>query len=227
MGRYHLSVGPPAAAAALALRAAVFRNGRADGDAFDAGATPLAVLQDHVTLAACRLTVTENLSATYAGQFHDLSPLAGFGLPAMEVGRLCAADGAGPDALRALLAGIAGEGMRAGVCFLFGVTSLSGADPTRHAGALATLSQRQGGLSVRTHARDAVPLRATAQPDPGALPAILRAYLAMGAFVAGDAVRDADLDTLHVLTVLPVSAIPQARLAALLRLAVDLSAAAP
>jgi hypothetical protein len=41
------------------------------------------------------------------------------------------------------------------------------------------------------------------------------------------AVPDPDLDTLHVLTVLPVAAIPPARLATLRSLAVDLSAPAP
>jgi L-ornithine Nalpha-acyltransferase len=61
----------------------------------------------------------------------------------------------------------------------------------------------------------------------GAPPPLLRAWLAMGAGVAGCAVPDPDLDTLHVLTILPVAAIPPARRAALAALAVDLSPAAP
>lgn len=227
MGRYHLLTGPPAAAPALALRAAVFRGGGADSDAFDPGATPLAVMQGRAALAACRLTVTRDLAATYAGQFHDLTPLGACGLPGMEVGRLCAAAGAGPDALRALWAGITAAALRAGAGFLFGVTSLQGADPARHAGALAALAPRRGDMAVATRAPGAVPIPCGAPADPAALPAVLRAYLAMGAFVAGDAVPDGDLDTLHVLTVLPVASLPPARLAALRRLAVDLSAAAP
>jgi putative hemolysin len=231
MGRFHLMTGPHAAAPALELRAAVFRGGRADGDAFDAAATALAVTDRGATVAACRLTVTHDLAASYAGQFHDLSALATLGLPGLEVGRLCAAPGtaagAAPDVLRALWAGITAEGVRAGVQFLFGVTSLRGADPDRHAGALAALAARRGGPAVQTRAPDAVPIRAAAPADPAALPAVLRAYLAMGAFVAGDAVPDRDLNTLHILTVLPVAAIPPARLTALSRLAVDLSAAAP
>jgi putative hemolysin len=226
MGRYQLLTGPPAAAPALALRAALFRGGRADADRFDADATALAVTDGGAAVAACRLTVTHDLAATYAGQFHDVSALAALGLPGLEVGRLCAAEGAGPDGLRALWAGITAAGHRAGVGFLFGVTSLPGADPARHAGALAALARHRGNLPVRTLAPQAVPV-ADGPADPAALPAVLRAYLAMGAFVAGDAVPDPDLDTLHVLTVLPVAAIPPARMAALQRLAVDLSAAAP
>jgi putative hemolysin len=227
MGRYHLLTGPPAAAPALALRGAVFRGGRADGDTFDADATALAVMQGGAPVAACRLTVTRALATTYAGQFHDLSALAALGLPGMEVGRLCAVAGAGPDALRALWAGVTARGLHSGVRFLFGVSSLPGADPARHAGALSALALRRGDLSVPTRAPGAVPIRGDATPDPAALPPVLRAYLAMGAVVAGDAVPDPDLNTLHVLTVLPVAAIPPARAAALRRLAVDLSAAAP
>lgn len=227
MERVRLLTGPQAAAPALALRAVVFRGGAHDGDWFDSTATALAVMSGDHAAAACRLTVTRDLATTYAGQFHDLTSLAALGLPGMEVGRLCAAPGAGPDVLRALWAGIALQGMNAGAGFLFGVTSLQGHDPVRHGGALAALALHQNSARVPTRARGAVPIRGAGSPDPGALPPVLRSYLALGAFVAGDAVPDPDLGTLHVLTVLPVAAIPPARLAVLRRLAVDLSAAAP
>lgn len=233
MTQVRLLTGPEAAGPALSLRALLFRGGADDADRFDATATALAVVaadRADWAVAACRLTVMRDLAASYAGQFHDLSPLAALGLPGMEVGRLCARPGAPPDALRALWAGIARQGVQDGVGFLFGVTSLTGCDPARHGGALAALARHlHPGLRIRaaTPARGAVPIRNTGVPDPAAMPAVLRSYLAMGAFVAGDAVPDRDLDTLHVLTVLPVAAIPPARIAALRRLAVDLSAAAP
>ncbi len=225
MGRLHLLTGARAAGPALALRAQVFRAGGPDGDRFDAASTAVAVMDGDRPVAACRLGVTHDPGHSYAGQFHDLSPLAAPGLPGVEVGRLCAQPGAAPDALRALFAGIALQAAGAGV--LFGVTSLPGADPARHGPALAALARHRRGLRVVTHAAGAVPLPDTGAPDPAALPPVLRAYLALGAVVAGDAVPDRDLDTLHVLTVLPTAAIPPARLAALRRLAVDLSAAAP
>ena len=52
-----------------------------------------------------------------------------------------------------------------------------------------------------------------------AMPPLLRSYLAMGGWVSDHAVIDRDLNTLHVLVVLEIDAIPSARAAALRALA--------
>lgn len=200
-------VGADAAAAALALRARVFRYGRPDGDAFDARARHLLVEGPDGLAACARLTVQDGASVLdgYAARFYDLRAFArAFGRP-MEVGRVCLAPGTDdPDVPRLLLAGLAQIVERERVDVLHGCTSFPiGAAP------LGRLAGRVGppDWAPGVRAAETAPLRGTA----GALPPLMRSWLALGAAVSDHAVVDRDLGTVHVFTALPVAAIPPAR----------------
>ncbi|WP_170063407.1 GNAT family N-acetyltransferase [Albidovulum inexpectatum] len=227
-GRYLASVAvePRDRAAALDLRAQCFRAGRPDEEPLDAICDHVVVRRgaDGPVVAACRLlrlTRREELGRSYAARFHDLSPLANLPMPMIEMGRFCVAPSAdGPDPARALWGLVAALVLREGVTTLFGCTSFPGTDPERYADALALLHARHlGPVGRRTASRAplAFPLSdwaLSAYDEARALrqmPALLRAYLAMGGWVGSHAVIDRDLGTIHVLTALDVARIPPQR----------------
>lgn len=210
---------------AVALRQRVFgaRSG-AGFDRFD-GLSLHGVVADRATGSSCvafRIRLfsdASRLRGSYSGQFYDLDPLARCGGTVLELGRLCQDRDARahPVALRAAWAALTAVVDAQGVTCLIGCTSFPGSDPRRHAGALATLRARHLGPSDLRPGRrssDAVDLPG---PDttPGPLPPLLRGYLAMGGWVSDHAVRDPELDTLHVFTGLRVADIPPSRKARL------------
>lgn len=228
------AVTPEDLARALALRRACFRAGRgqpgADADRFD----PLCrhmLIEDRATgrLLACYRWLeggSAQMCDSYSGQVYDLAPLAGLGTPVLELGRFCVAPGLhDPDVLRLAWAALTRRAVSAGVGLLYGCTSFPGADPTRHAAALAHLARGHLAPPDRQPGRKAaqvVALRpdpALAPPRPTDLPPLLRTYLAMGGQVSDHAVLDHDLDTLHVLTLVDVARIPPGRVRALMALA--------
>jgi putative hemolysin len=213
-------------AAVMALRRAVFRRGVAeDDDAHDRSCRHLCVIgaQPGLPLAACRFRLFAGGAAlcdSYAAAHYDLSRLCHRPAPAAEIGRLCARPGqSDAQVVRALLVSLAQLVIRDGVGLLFGCTSFDGADPARHAGAIAWLRTHAigpAGLTPPAYLPAAVP---EAEPAPVAVPPLLRAYLGLGARVGPDIVADRDLDTLHVFTALDVAQVPKARARALRRLA--------
>ena len=214
------------------LRSQVFRAGAEDGDVFAAQAVQVLVECGVAILAAFRLIPMDSgagLATGYAAQSYDLSRLAAFPLPVLELGRFCTApEAAGdPDILRAAWAFLAREVDARGAGMLCGCTSFPGADPARHAAALAHLARHVAPERLAPLPRCADPLWLADLPpaDPAlalaGLPPLLRTYLMMGGWVSDHAVRDADLDTLHVFTAVDIAAIPPARARALRALAED------
>ena len=181
-------------------------------------------------LACCRILPLASgaaLGQSYAARHYDLAPLAGCAAPMAEIGRFCLhPEAPAGDALRLAWAGIARVVDARGVAMLFGCSSFPGADPARHGPALAFLARHHLGPAAQRPGRRAgeavVPFRLPAEggaPSAPVLPPLLRAYLAMGGWVGDHAVRDPELDTLHVFTALPVARIPAARARSLRRLA--------
>lgn len=218
-------------AASLALRQQVFRTRRglpdtSDGDGFDAACDHILVTNTHGSLVACcrvlRLPSGRAASDSYSAQFYDLTSLHHIPDPMIELGRFCLhPDHPDPDILRLawgfLTRLVDGDKAR----LLFGCTSFEGADPATHHAALAWLA-RHHLHPIPSHAPDQIALAplATHAPDrPPPLPPLLRTYLAMGGWVSDHAVIDRDLNTLHVLTALDVTAVPPARARALRALA--------
>ena len=190
---------------AMALRAARFRDGRDDGDAFDPSWRHLTVEGAGGLAAYARLSVQDAgvMGRGYAAQSYDLSPLAARFARAVEVGRVCLATEA-PDLPRLLLGAFAQVTEAEGATLLYGCASFPGTDPAM----LSAVSHHAVPWGPRRASPAAVDL-----PPHGraALPRLLRLYLAFGASVSDHAVIDRDLGTTHVLAMLPVADIPPGR----------------
>ncbi len=227
----HLARSDADIAAALTLRQLVFRTRRglpdtSDADAYDTACDHILVTTPHGTLVACcrvlRLTSGAVVQNSYSAQFYDLTPLHQIPDPMIELGRFCLhPDHPDPDILR-LVWGLLTRLVDADRArLLFGCTSFDGADPALHRPALAWLARNHlHPVAARSADHIALaPLAAFAPDRPPALPPLLRTYLAMGGWVSDHAVIDRDLNTLHVLTALDVTAVPPARARALRALA--------
>lgn len=229
-------------AVAQRLRARVFRPGAADdadADRFDDRCRH--VLVEHIgtgALACCfrllPLASGADIAQSYGAQFYDLSRLAHYHAPMLEVGRFCChPKHRDPDILRAAWAVITANVDVDGVEMLFGCSSFPGTDPGAYLQPFALL--QAGHLAPerwRPRVKAAQVFRfAAVMPEPAdprrgrtQMPGLLRSYLAMGGWVSDHAVIDPELKTLHVFTGLEIRAIPPAR-ARLLR--ADAQAAQP
>ena len=196
-----------------------------DSDGFDAACQHVLVEDAGKLVATFRLRICDSaaIGASYSAQFYDLSPLTALPGKMLEMGRFCLDPGVkDPDILRLCWAAITQLVDAHQVALMFGCTSFAGADPGLHASALAYLHPHIGPDALR-------PLHKTAQTVPlaaphpahdpraglAALPPLLRSYLGLGGWVSDHAVRDPDLDTLHVFTAVEVARIPPARARAL------------
>lgn len=106
------------------------------------------------------------------------------------------------------------------VGMLFGCTSFRGTDETPYLDAFALLKERHMGPAKwrpAVKAPDVYRYAGTLSRKPDVkralktLPPLLRSYLAMGGWVSDHAVRDHDLQTLHVFTGLEVDRVPISR----------------
>lgn len=209
-------------AGCLDLRRAAFRGGMGtDQDAFDPQSTHVLLTdrRDGQAVACFRYRVLEpaDLAGCYTGRFYDLSPLAAEKGPLVELGRVAVAPGRGDaDLLRLLFAALTGMAVGARARLIFGCSSFPGADPRRHAAALAWLGAQPGQpVAIRARAAADIP---EAAPDPAGVPQLLRSYLGLGARVGAEAVVDRDLDTIHLFTRLALADVPAARARTLRRL---------
>ena len=227
--RARLAEGPQDIARAQRLRQLCFRGEGPglDADSHDAACQHMLVENAEGVLLSCyRLQVigtAAGMDHSYSAQFYDLAPLSALPAPMIELGRFCIAPGAAdPDIPRLAWAAMTRIVDDSGAGLLFGCSSFRGARPGDHAAALAALA---GHVAPPQHrpgrrAAETVELPAAAgRMNPGALPPLLRTYLAMGGWVSDHAVIDRDLDTLHVFTGVEIAAIPPARARALRALA--------
>ncbi len=194
-----------------------FAGGGLDHDVFDTLCRHVLVQERAGALVACcrvqSFGADRDLSASYAAQFYDLTRLARFPGPKLELGRFCLHPARqDPDILRLIWAALTALVDTEGVTLIFGCSSFPGADPVPHLPALAALRPFAAPLAYapgpRARQRVAVP---DGQASMTGLPPLLRTYLAMGGWVSDHAVIDRDLDTVHVLTGLDVSHVPAAR----------------
>lgn len=204
-------------------------TGGLDRDRHDATARHMLVSDADGTLVCCwRMQVFASgagLADSYAAGFYDLTRLAAYAAPMVEMGRFCLhPDRHDPDILRVAWGAMTRLVDAEGVGLMFGCSSFLGADPARHAPALRHLGQRHVAperwaplpLADETVALSDLP---PVRPDPARVPPLLRTYLLMGGWISDHAVIDRALDTLHVLTAVEVGAVPPARARALRELA--------
>jgi len=215
---------------ALALRARVFRGGRADRDAMDAACSHVLVLSEGALAATFRIKqyAADQIAGSYAGGRYNLTRLAAKGGTMVELGRFCVDQGQrDPDPIRLAWAFASRLVDVWGAGFLFGCTTFAGTDPEAEAPALGLLAARNlappdwtpgiGSPEVFTIAD--LPPTADAHLALARLPPLLRSYLAMGGRVSDHAVVDRDLGTFHLFTGLDIAAVPPRRAAALRDLA--------
>lgn len=201
------------------LRSQCFRNGRPDVDTFDERALHVMVETAGALRGAFRIlpfAQGPDIIDSYSAQFYDLTRLSGLAGPMLEMGRLCTrSPDVDPDVLRLSWGAVTRLVDERGIRFVFGCVSFPGADPSRHAGALAHL--RKIALAPLQWAPgrrgEVVELPYATRPAP--LPPLLRSYLMLGGRVSDHAVIDRDLDTVHVFTGLDIAQVPPARARAL------------
>ena len=162
------------------------------------------------------------IAGSYSAQFYELSALARFPGPMLEVGRFCIEAGAGDaDVLRVAWAALAEHVARNGIELVFGCSSFRGVETEAYADAFALLGERHlaprrwlprvKAPAVFRFARQLRLRRPDSKAAMKAMPPLLRSYLAMGGWVSDHAVVDRDLGTLHVFTGLEIRAVPPAR----------------
>ncbi len=228
--RARISVAPADIEAAQRLRALTFGTGGADDldrDTFDAVCT-------HILVDDCRsgqlvccfrmlpLNDGAEIGRSYSAQFYELSALARFDGPMVEMGRFCIhPDWCDPDILRAAWGAMTRYVDDHGVEMLFGCSSFHGTDADNYLDAFAMLKERH--LAPRRWLprvkaplvfRFAQSLRLR-KPDAKlamlGMPPLLRTYLMMGGWVSDHAVVDPEMGTLHVFTGVEIRAIPATR----------------
>lgn len=213
--------------AAQALRHLAFHGAPGiDADPHDAASTHLIVeTPEGAARATLRVRLFDEGAAlrdAYSARFYDLAAFAAQAGAKAEVGRLCLHPAAQEaEVLRLVWAGLARIVGGAGARHLFGCSSLAGAEPARHAAALAHLAAAAlGPPSLRPSPRGtAIPLAGTVPADPAGLPPLLRFYLSLGGWVSDHAIRDPQLATTIVFTALDLSALSAARARILRQLA--------
>ena len=166
------------------------------------------------------------LARSYSSRYYDLSALADYPQPMVEMGRFCVhADHRDPDVLRAAWGAMIGYIDERKVGMLFGCSSFRGVEADAYMDAFALLKDRHL-APKRWLPRVKAPkvfrfaaMLGLRRPDMKKamlhMPPLLRTYLVMGGWVSDHAVRDRDLGTLHVFTAIEVAAVPEARRRAL------------
>lgn len=168
------------------------------------------------------LTNGSEIARSYSARYYDLSALADYPQPMVEMGRFCVDPAhSNPDVLRAAWGAMTDFVEQRGVGMLFGCSSFHGVDADAYSDAFALLRERHlapkrwlprvKAPKVFRFAR-ALRLR---RPDMAMatrrMPPLLRSYLALGGWVSDHAVIDNDLNTLHVFTGVEIARVPPAR----------------
>lgn len=162
------------------------------------------------------------IGRSYSAQFYELSALATFDGPMVEMGRFCVdPEARDPDIVRVAWGAMTRYVDENGVEMLFGCSSFKGTDADTYHDAFAMLAAkhlaprrwwpRVKAPSVVEFAKKLRRRRPDAKQAMLRMPPLLRTYLLMGGWVSDHAVVDLQMNTLHVFTGLEIAAIPPAR----------------
>ncbi len=230
-GRYRARIAdtPQDIEAAQRLRTLAFRGPGAamvDHDDFDETCTHVLVEEARSGALVCcfrllHLGSGAEIGRSYSAQFYELSALADFDGPMVEMGRFCIhPDHRDPDILRVAWGAMTAYVDREKVEMLFGCSSFHGIEAKDYYDAFALLRDRHIAPKrwlprVKAPAVFRFASRLRRKPDlkraQAKMPPLLRTYLLMGGWVSDHAVIDRDLGTLHVFTGLEIRAVPPAR----------------
>ena len=159
------------------------------------------------------------LDRSYSAQFYDLSALATFSGPMVELGRFSIhPQYRDPDILRVAWGALTRYVDERNIQFLFGCSSFPGVDTKLHLESFTMLKERhlapqqwRPGIKASDVFRFDTLNQINAKKSMLNMPTLLRTYLLMGGWVSDHAVIDRNLNTLHVFTGLEIAAIPAAR----------------
>jgi putative hemolysin len=230
-GRYQarLAETEPDLEAARRLRTLAFRGpgtDMLDGDDFDSACRHMLVEEVSGGRLVCcfrllPLRSGAEIGRSYSAQFYELSALADFDGPMVEMGRFCIhPEVHDPDILRVAWGAMTAWVDREGVEMLFGCSSFHGIEARDYYDAFALLRDRHIAPKrwlprVKAPAVFRFASRLRRKPDlkraQAKMPPLLRTYLLMGGWVSDHAVIDRDLGTLHVFTGLEIRAVPPSR----------------
>lgn len=212
--------------AARKLRNLCFETDQTDLDSFDAACSHVLIEDTRSGVLVCSFRVLElpdgrGVTTSYSGQYYDLSALADFPGPMIEMGRFCShPNWSDPDILRLAWGALTRIVDDKSIQMLFGCASFSGTDVATHQDSFAVLKhhhQAPDRWRPRVKAPDVfsfdrlVPHTPVDRQAILGVPPLLRSYLLMGGWVSDHAVIDRDMNTLHVFTGLEISAIPEPR----------------
>ena len=233
-----LAEGPGDVRAAQRLRFQCFVEGRGaaleglraeglEGDDLDAACDHV-LIEDRQTgaLACCfrmlPLSDGSEIARSYSARYYDLSALAAYPKPMVEMGRFCIhPDHRDPNVLRTAWSAMTRYVDDHAVGMLFGCSSFHGTEADSYMDAFALLAERH--LAPRRWLpRVKAPkvfrfgkIPRVRRPDMklamGRMPPLLRTYLTLGGWVSDHAVVDHDLNTLHVFTGVEIAQVPPNR----------------
>jgi len=203
------------------------RAGGLERDRFDDRCTHVLVEDTRSGRLVCcfrllHLARGAEIAESYAAQYYELSRLAAFDGPMVEMGRFCIdPDVRDPDVLRVAWAAMTRYVDERGVEMLFGCSSFQGTEAEAYMDAFALLKDRHlapkrwlprvKAPAVFQFARRLRLRKPDLKLAMQKMPPLLRTYLVMGGWVSDHAVVDRDLNTLHVFTGLEIRAIPPTR----------------
>jgi putative hemolysin len=182
-----------------------------DADAFDPYCRHLLVRESKTgrVVGCTRILTDENaarLGRYYSAGEFDLGAIPELPGRKLEVGRTCiAADYRQGAVIAVLWSGLAGFVRIHGFDYLFGCASLPLGDRDLQAAAIMNRMRRQALAPESLRVRPRVPLLTTdiaGDVLDAPLPALLRAYLRLGAKVCGEPCRDTDFQVADVLILL-------------------------
>ncbi|MGD9298702.1 GNAT family N-acyltransferase [Thiohalocapsa sp.] len=216
-----LAAGQEAVRQAQALRYRVFgeelgarlEQGSAglDVDEFDAHCHHLLVRETRSgAVVGCTRLLTgdraRHIGGFYAENEFDLGAIPSLPGKLLEVGRTCiSAQCRQGAAIAVLWSGIAGYIQLHGIDYLFGCASVPLGDGDAQAAAIMNRLRRQAMASPALRVRPKAPLLRSEAPDDvldAPLPALLKAYVRLGARACGEACRDPDFNVGDVLMLL-------------------------
>jgi len=184
-----------------------------DVDAFDAHCQHLLVRDSRTgEVVGCTRLLTDR-EARHLGGFYSAGEFDLGGIPALpgrllEVGRTCIAPQYRQgSAIAVLWSGLAGYIYLHRIDYLFGCASIPLGDEDVQAAAIMNRIRRQAMADPHLQATPHTPLLTTQAPDEvldAPLPALVKAYIRLGAKACGEPCRDPDFGVADVLMLLDV-----------------------
>jgi putative hemolysin len=156
--------------------------------------------------------IAKRIGGFYSEQEFDLARLRHLLDCTIETGRSCVhPDHRGGAVIALLWAGLAEYMQKTGYEYILGCASMNMIDGG-HAAAAAYRRLRETHLSpveYRVFPRCPLPLHELDQSAAPSIPALIKAYLRVGAYVCGDPAWDPDFNTADLLMLLPMSRVDQ------------------